>query len=93
MSKPVSGRYVSFAEREEIALRSVQGREVRENARRIGRSPSMVSRELTRNTAPRGSVSHIVRRPRNGKRSGSLNDPGRRSGRLTDGCVNMYGSA
>lgn len=51
MSKPISGRYLSFAEREEIALLSVQGVGVREIARRIERSPSTVSRELTRNAA------------------------------------------
>lgn len=54
MSKPTAGRYLSFAEREEIALLSVQGLGVREIGRRIGRSPSTVSRELTRNAATRG---------------------------------------
>jgi hypothetical protein len=54
MSKPIAGRYLSFAEREEIALLSVQGFGVREIARRIGRSASTVSsRELTRNAATR----------------------------------------
>ena len=54
MSKPVSGEYLSFAEREEIALLRAQDVGVREIARRIGRSPSTVSRELTRNAATRG---------------------------------------
>jgi len=54
MSNPISGRYLSFAEREEIGLLSIQGIGVREIARRIGRSPSTVSRELTRNAATRG---------------------------------------
>src|SRR5471032_1445294 len=54
MSKPIAGRYLSFAEREEIALLSVQGLGVREIARRIERSPSTVSRELIRNAATRG---------------------------------------
>src|SRR5471032_3540069 len=40
MSKPIAGRYLSFAEREEIALLSIQDIGVREIARRIGRSPS-----------------------------------------------------
>ncbi len=53
MSTPISGRYLSFGEREEIALLSVQGVGVREIARRLGRSPSTVSRELTRNAATR----------------------------------------
>ena len=42
MSTSVSERYLSFAEREEIGLLSVQGMGVREIARRIERSPSMV---------------------------------------------------
>lgn len=54
MSKPVSGRFLSFAEREEIGLLRAQNVGVREIARRIGRSPSTVSRELTRNAATRG---------------------------------------
>ncbi len=51
---PLSGRYLSFAEREEIALLSAQGAGVREIARRVGRSPSTISRELRRNAATRG---------------------------------------
>ena len=54
MSKSVSGRYLSFAEREEIGLLRAQDVGVREIARRIGRSSSTVSRELTRNAATRG---------------------------------------
>ncbi|MCE0488070.1 IS30 family transposase [Ornithinimicrobium sediminis] len=49
-----SGRYLSFAEREEIALWRAQDHGVREIARRIGRSPSTISRELRRNAATRG---------------------------------------
>lgn len=49
-----SGRYLSFAEREEIALLVVQDRGVREIARAIGRDPSTISRELRRNAATRG---------------------------------------
>ena len=51
---PISGRYLSFVEREEIGLLSCQSVVVREIARRIGRNPSTVSRELTRNAATRG---------------------------------------
>jgi len=53
MLSPISKRYLSFAEREEIGLLSCQGVGVREIARRIGRSASTVSRELTRNAATR----------------------------------------
>jgi len=53
-SRPPSGRYLSFAEREEVALWRAQGRGVREVARRLGRAASTVSRELRRNAATRG---------------------------------------
>ena len=49
-----SGRYLSFEEREEIALLRAQGHGVREVARRIGRDPVTISRELRRNAATRG---------------------------------------
>jgi IS30 family transposase len=48
-----AGRYLSFAEREEIALLRAQERGVREIARRIGRAPATISRELRRNAATR----------------------------------------
>ena len=48
-----TGRYLSFAEREEIALLKAQDHGVREIARRIGRDPSTISRELRRNAATR----------------------------------------
>jgi IS30 family transposase len=51
---PVTGRYLSFDEREEIALLKAQGDGVREIARRLGRHPSTISRELRRNAATRG---------------------------------------
>jgi Helix-turn-helix domain len=50
---PVSGRYLSFAEREEIAVLLACGCRVREIARRLGRAPSTISRELQRNSALR----------------------------------------
>lgn len=53
ISLTVSGRYLSFREREEIALLKVQGRGVREIAEAVGRSPSTISRELRRNAATR----------------------------------------
>src|ERR1017187_8495644 len=50
---PVSGRYLSFTEREEIAVLLAGGSGVREIARQLGRAPSTVSRELQRNAAIR----------------------------------------
>lgn len=48
-----SSRYLSFAEREEIAILYAQDYSFREVARRLGRSPSTISRELRRNAATR----------------------------------------
>src|SRR5450755_1033262 len=53
---PPSGRYLSFCEREEVALLRAQQCGVREIARRLGRSPSTISRELRRNAAARGGT-------------------------------------
>lgn len=53
---PPLGRYLSFAEREELALLRAERQGVREIARRLGRSPSTVSRELRRNAATRGGT-------------------------------------
>jgi IS30 family transposase len=50
---PASGRYLSFVEREEIALLKAQRHGVREIARRLGRDPGAISRELRRNAATR----------------------------------------
>ena len=47
----MSGRYLSFAEREDIALLKAQRLGVREIARRTGRDPSTISRELRRNAS------------------------------------------
>ena len=49
----VSGRYLSFAEREDIAMLHAQRLSAREIARRLGRSPSTISRELRRNASTR----------------------------------------
>jgi len=74
-----SGRYLSFAEREDIALLKVGECGVREIARQLGRSPSTISRELRRNVATRSgkleyraSVAHwkaecAARRPKTSK--------------------------
>ena len=48
-AKPLSGRSLSFAEREEIAIWRAQRHGVREIARRLERAPSTISRELRRN--------------------------------------------
>jgi len=74
-----SGRYLSFTEREEIALLKAQRCGVREIARRLDRAPSTISRELRRNAATRSgkleyraSIAHwkaqrLARRPKTAK--------------------------
>lgn len=49
----VSGRYLSFCEREDIALLRAKGLGVRAIAGLVGRSPSTISRELRRNASTR----------------------------------------
>ena len=53
LAAAVPGRYLSFSEREDIAVWRAQDAGVREIARRLGRSPSRISRELRRNASTR----------------------------------------
>jgi IS30 family transposase len=73
-----SGRYLSLAEREDLAAAHAAGEGVRQIAERLGRSPSTVSRELRRNSSFRGhrfyrpSIAQAkaelrARRPKEGK--------------------------
>ena len=48
------GRYLSWSEREEIAAMDHAGHGVRQIARRLGRDPSAISRELDRGATSRG---------------------------------------
>ena len=52
--KPHTGRYLSFGEREEIAICHAYGYGIRAIAAYLDRSPSTISRELRRNAATRG---------------------------------------
>ena len=67
---PLSRRYRSFAEREEIALLRARGGGVREVARRLGGSPSTISRELVVTLRLAAAVLSIERAPRSGTRIG-----------------------
>ena len=61
--RDLQGRYLSFAEREEVAIGVAAGESIRSIAGRIGRSPSTVSRELARNSVRgryRASTAQIV---------------------------------
>jgi DNA-binding CsgD family transcriptional regulator len=49
----VSGRHLSFSEREDIAIWHAQKLSARQIARRLGRDPSTVSRELRRGASTR----------------------------------------
>ena len=58
-AKPLCwSRYLSFAEREEIALLRVQGYSMQEVARRLGRVASTISRELRRNACRSGGLAY-----------------------------------
>src|SRR5690606_41543288 len=49
------GRYLSFSEREEIAILHEKEVGVRATARRLGRDPATISRELRRNASTRSN--------------------------------------
>jgi IS30 family transposase len=55
-SKAPSGRYLSFADREEIAIMRAQGHGVRTIARQLNRPPCTISRELRRNATKRNGA-------------------------------------
>jgi IS30 family transposase len=59
----LQGRYLSFGEREEIALGRAGGESIRFISRRLGRSPSTISRELARNSDPRGGYRATTAHP------------------------------
>jgi IS30 family transposase len=71
-----AGRYLSFSEREEIAALVHADRGVREIARRLGRDPGSISRELARGATKRGyrpSVAQaVVDRGRTAPRAAKL---------------------
>jgi IS30 family transposase len=82
-----SGRYLSRFERQRIAALAERGHGVREIARRLGRSPSTISRELRRNRAAHdrggydGDLAHARARERakRPKPARLANDPGLRA--------------
>jgi hypothetical protein len=90
--RPRSGRYLSFSEREEIALLRVGGVGVREIARRLGvrRRRSRVSCVGTPRPAAAGSSS--ARRRRGGTPTGGLVDRSRPGSRRTWRCGGTCGS-
>ena len=69
--KPLSGRYLSFAEREEIAIQHAHGVGVRQIARHMG-GRDRQSRESFGATLPRAAASWIIGPLR---RNGMLNGP------------------
>lgn len=88
-----SGRYLSFEEPEEIALLKACAHGVREIARRLGRDPSRISRELRRNAATGlGSGSTGLAWP-SGRRNTLRSVPSQPSWRRTRGCVPMSRNA
>ncbi|GGQ40978.1 hypothetical protein GCM10010266_74610 [Streptomyces griseomycini] len=103
----MSGRYLSFPEREDIAVWHAQGAGVREIARRLGRAPSTISRELRRNASTRtykldyrASTAqwHAERRARRPKTAKLVDNPrlrayvqDRLSGDVTDAGGNRVG--
>ncbi len=67
---PVSGRFLSFAEREEIAVGLAAGRTPAEIAVALGRDRSTVYREIGRNSDSRGAYRAVVAQARAEERAG-----------------------
>lgn len=61
--RDLQGRYLSFGEREEIALGRASGESIRCIARGLGRSPSTISRELARNSDGKGAYRATTAHP------------------------------
>ena len=78
---PLSGRYLSFAEREEIAILTRAGRWASgRSLGRLGRAPSTISaRAAPQRGHPRRACSSIGRRSRSGRPSWLLGDRRQRS--------------
>jgi DNA-binding NarL/FixJ family response regulator len=79
--RDLKGRCLTFAEREEIALGTAGGEKVRAIARRLGRSPSTISRELCRNADRRDGRTARALRMRSPTTARA--DPSRPSSRST----------
>jgi IS30 family transposase len=78
--RAAGGRYLSVAEREEIAVGLAAGDSQAVIGERLGRSPSTISREVRRNSRGRGSyralaaqgqAQHRARRPKTAKLAGN----------------------
>src|SRR5450759_1762501 len=61
--RDLQGRYLSFGEREEIALGRAGGESIRSISRRLGRSASTISRELARNSDAAGAYRATTAHP------------------------------
>jgi IS30 family transposase len=68
--RDLQGRYLSFGEREEIALGRAGGESIRSISRRLGRSASTISRELVRNGDGKGAYRATVAHPLAYERAG-----------------------
>jgi transposase len=88
--EPPSGRYLSFTERDEIAIFAARGLGVREVASQLGRSPSTISRELRRNAA---AASRIGPPRRSGMPTGAPSGPRLPSSRRATRCAPTSRSA
>jgi len=97
----LQGRCLSFAEREEIALGRAAGESIRRIAAKLGRSPSTISRELTRNAVPggyRATTAHAqayarAGRPKPAKLATNLSPGSARTVPVWPGCSSTPGTA
>jgi len=89
-AKPLSGRYLSFAEREEIALLRAQGCSMQEVARRLGRASVNDLTELRAMLPLEAAVWSTAPQQRNGTPSEPLVGQNRGSSRSMRRCEPMW---
>jgi len=85
LAEPLSGRCLSCAEREEIALMRAQGHSMQEVARRLRRAASTISRGCGETRPPAAVARSIARRRRSDRHAG----PGLQSLRSIRPCALM----
>jgi DNA-binding CsgD family transcriptional regulator len=89
LAEPI-GRYLSFSDREEIALLKMKGQGVRAIARELKRDPGTISRELRRNAATRGGKPDYRAGVAQWKAQTAARVPSRRNWRASHGYRNTF---
>lgn len=91
-AKAMKGRYLTFQEREDISLELAKGTGIRAIARKLGRSPSSISRKYGATLRRVAATSNTGRVLPNGMLIAQLSGRSRASWPPTQPCVTMWGN-